>query len=252
MPPSLASLSAHARRIARWGRAALMGWSLGLGGCVTLYQPLSGLQTPIAVDPSESNFPGLRLLVRCLEGDFSTANASRLCRVVEQSFSNQGALVTVVAKDEELKTELDAANVEADAADTTQDVLFLELQAKKVADNTDTLSWTFSFLTLTLFPAKSEYVFVQEVAVRNQQGTRLATAELKGRVIRRFGLGYWSINGIANLLGRNDEQDQNDRGFRTRLSSDVLGQLSQIVFNARLRQSILAELPAPPRLEPAP
>ncbi len=56
---------------------------LCLSGCITVYQPLSGLHRPIAVDVGEANLAGVAVTLRCLPGEsLSRSEAGALCRKV--------------------------------------------------------------------------------------------------------------------------------------------------------------------------
>lgn len=218
------------------GWAVFTPIALLLSGCVTIYQPLSGLQTPRVVDYEVENFPNLKLRVHCPGKDLLDSDeAQKLCQRVEQLFLNQGAEVEIV---DLAGTPLDDEAPEASKT-IDREALTLELSARSLGKNTSLLMWTFSILTFTLVPGMSEYSFVQDVRIRDAQGALLATAELKGRFVRFFGLGYWASNGLANWWFRDDDEDLNDAAFRRRLSQDLYGQLSQLVFNAQLRQRVL-------------
>jgi hypothetical protein len=63
-------------------------------GCVTIYQPMAGLQRPVAVNPNAENLPGLHILINCVPGDFlDRTGAALLCRKTKALFTNQGASV---------------------------------------------------------------------------------------------------------------------------------------------------------------
>lgn len=215
-------------------------------GCVTIYHPLSGLQTPTLVDPALPNFEGLRLVVRCVPGSFlEEQDADRLCRIVERAFANQGAVVETLASvnpaEDRRRQEADAPPESAVRPPT--ETLTLELRARELDRQRSLWRWFFCIFTLTLYPARSEYSFSQEAIVRSEDGALLARAELDGRIVRYYGLGYWASNGLANLLLRDDDEDISNATFKLAFSGDMFGQLSQMVYNARWRQRALDARP---------
>ena len=67
-------------------------------GCVPIYQPLRGLNTPVVIDTQVQNLAGVRLTVHCVPGGMLTPlTAQELCQKVGVVFENQGALVTTIA-----------------------------------------------------------------------------------------------------------------------------------------------------------
>ena len=222
--------------------ALIFGALPSTAGCVNVYQPLLGLQTPVVVDPQRQNFNDLRLAVRCVPRDFlNPKDAKILCDRVEELFVAQGAKVQTyagVSKADDDGSEEGAAAAKTRDASPRPD-LTLELRARLLNKDTSALMWIFSLLTLTLAPAMSEYSYVQEVVIRGQGGTLLASAELKGRLVRYYGLGAWAGTRLVNLIFRDDDEDQTNRAFRRGISDDLYGQLSQMVFNSKMRQRVL-------------
>ena len=67
-----------------------------LPGCVTVYEPLLGLQRPVVVNLNAPNFEGQRILVRCLPSDHLPAqDMEYLCRRVRNILQKQGAEVEI-------------------------------------------------------------------------------------------------------------------------------------------------------------
>lgn len=229
-------------------------------GCTTVYHPLSGLHAPVVVDPGVGNFPDLRIVVHCVPRDLLTKSAGALCQRVQQVFENQGAEVRTVTSAN--RTEADTRfEVPAPPASKTAESkaskpadpkakkpkpppalrpdLIVELRGRHLHERTHYTMWVLSFFTLTLAPGISENIFVQEVLIRDDRGNLLVSGELKGRIVRYFGLGYWVSSKLINLIARDDEEDQNDDNLKRMLSEDLYGQLSQMVFNANMRRKVL-------------
>lgn len=193
-------------------RAPLLAPLLALAGCVTVYQPLSGLHRPIAIDPGRANFADTAVILRCVPGPSITEEESgTLCRKVSRLFENQGARVEV-RRVGQLDDDLDEP-AEAPAKHT----LHVELSARVL--HRDTSSVFLGGLP-SLWGYVADFTFAQDVRVRDASGFLLAQETLTGRFISK--LGFFS----------DAEED---------FSRDFYGQLSQIALNARMRQSVLAE-----------
>jgi hypothetical protein len=199
--------------------------------CVTIYQPLVSLQRPVAVNPQLTNFTGLSMRVRCNVSDMlNKPDAERLCQRVSQLFEVQGAKVSV------------AEEVEGEDDKAAPPDLFLELSARKLNYENSTLLWMLNFLTLTVFPAITEYTMAQDVVVRDAQGFLLAQETYQARFIRYFGVGFWFVNWTLDRTVRESNEElagsaKNGQEF----SRDMYGQLSQLVFNARSRLVLMRQ-----------
>lgn len=227
-------------RVRPWPAAVLLAALLiGNTACITVYQPLSGLHAPVLVDPALGNFDGLRILVHCIPKDILEDQAARLCQRVGQLLENQGAEVETVATIGRIQDDASIEEGEGDEKPRTEVDLVVELRARHVHENTDTLMWTLSFLTLTLAPGISENSFVQEVMIRDGKGSPLVNGELRGRIVRYFGLGYWASNKLLDLIARDDDEELTAEQMRKSLSEDLYEQLSQMVFNANMRRRVL-------------
>ncbi len=219
---------------------ALVG--LALVGCVRAYHPMSGLHDPVVVDPSRPNLAGVAVTVRCLPGDYlDPAENGRLCDHVGQLLLNQGATVAVQESPNE-----DAELLDDDGAaegDAAQPDLLLVLRSRRPYFRRPTFgNWLFGLGTGTLLvPVWREYTFAVDLTVRNAAGAVLVSDELEGRVVERGGIGAWLVNAIANGLRKPDNR-LTPRRFREELSGDFDGQLSQRVFDARLRWQVLGEI----------
>ena len=210
-------------------------------GCVHSYQPLSGLHRPVVVDTQASNFEDLRLTVVCPPGGLVTAEeAEVLCDRVSKLFQNQGATVTTAAG----RGIIEEAAAEADAvAPTTAPAatdLVLELRSREVHRSNNPLSWALCIGSGTLIPMVNESTFAQDVVVRDGTGFLLASDRLEGRIVRTVGVTNWAGNKLLDLV-RKEEDKSKDDAVHAALSADLYGQLSQLVYNAKMRWMMLQE-----------
>ena len=97
--------------------------------------------------------------------------------------------------------------------------------------------------SFTLVPAIEESTFAQDVVVRDSSGVALVSRSLEGRLVRRIGFGPWAGNKILDLLWRDDEEEVHGAAGRD-LSTDLYQQLSQLVFDARMRSEVLRQIPS--------
>ena len=216
----------------------LLGLCAAASGCmVHTYQPLSGLRRPILIDTQATNFQDVRLKVRCSQGDLlSRVEARSLCRKVRALFENQGA--RVLSDDG-----LDDVGAGASPDQTTD--LELELVARKVYTSNRPLTWALCAVSFTLLPGISEETFAQDIVIRDGSGFLLARDSLEGRLVHRFGAGPWVGNKLADWLVRGDDEKLTGDTAEVELSADMYGQLSQIVFNAKMQWQVLQQTEAP-------
>lgn len=209
----------------------------GTPGCVVrFYQPMSTLVQPVVVDPQAVNFPDLALDVRCVPGDaLDLTAASRLCRNVRLLFEQQGAQVTTGTTPRGATSD---ADLEDDAGPPRPIRLTLELRARVVHRATDPLSWIVCLGTFTVVPAVSEYTFAQDIVIRDETGFLLADESLRGRLVTRSGAGVWLGNHLLDLTRPRDARVTGNAAS-VDLSTDLYGQLSQLVFNAQLQAQVL-------------
>jgi hypothetical protein len=217
---------------------AAMALAVLSAGCVRLYQPLSGLHRPIVVDPQADNLPDVRLTVHCIPGEaFSQAESSVLCQRVGRLFENQGAQVRTLASARAPTAE----DTYGDGGDRPRPVdLTLELRSREEYLSNYPLSWLACIASFTIVPGVSESTFVMDVGIRDGSGFLLANDSLKGRLITRFGAGVWVGNKLLDVTRKRPDRITGD-AFEQDLSSDLYGQLSQLVFNARMRATVLIE-----------
>lgn len=232
-------MPARARRF----RALVPALLFAASGCVHVYQPLSGLHDPVVVDPRAPNLTGVSLQVVCPPGEYVSPGEARvLCDRVGKLFEIQGARVTTLTDRPLADPDLDepAGPPQAAAVATTTD-LVLELRAQELHTSNNALSWILCFASATLVPAYTESTWAQDVVVRDGTGFLLVKDRLEGRIVRTFGFGAWAGNKIADLLWRKKEDELSTKAVHADVSADLYGQLSQLVFDARMRWEVLEE-----------
>ncbi len=217
----------------RRSAALAIGLALAAGpGCVRAYQPLSGLNGPVVVDPTLPNFEDVHLDVHCVPGDALTRpEASILCRKLQVLFENQGASVVT-----------HASEGETEAPEQVPDRpvrLSVELRARDLHESRHAVSWALCIVTFTLLPGVLETAFAQDVVIRDDSGFLLVTDTLEGRLVERFGLGTWAGNALLDLTLRDDDEKVTGEAAERALSSDLYRQLSQLVFNARMHARVM-------------
>ena len=211
-------------------------------GCVPIYQPLRGLNTPLAIDWKVRNFAGTRLLVHCPPGEWpDRLSTDELCRKVGVVFENQGATVTTFTP--EGGVEGGIGEVSETAAETTPETdLQLELRTRKIDQKHNPVMWVLSAISLTIIPASVEYTFAQDVVIRDGTGFLLAEETYQGRMVTQFGVTIWVGNAHLNLWRLPDDK-LTEESLRKDLSDDLFGQLSQDVFNAKMQWLVLQQTP---------
>jgi hypothetical protein len=215
--------------VARLGVAAFL--LLVCPNCVTVYQPLTALQRPVVVDMQATNFEGIRILVRCIPGDEVDASESEvLCRSLRTLLSNQGAQV---------ETHIPRRGVLAQDDEQGKPELIVEMRARRLHYDNPPLLWIISFASFTLLPAITENSIAQDVTILDANGALLASDSLQARFVRYFGAGMWAVNWALDLLVRPDSEDLTGDAPRREFSKDFYGQVSQLVFNARMRSVVL-------------
>lgn len=206
-------------------------------GCVTVYQPLVGLQQPIAIDPQDpGNFVATSVLVRCHSSEGVEADV--LCRNVRSSLSKQGATVaTEVVKPQRASSTEKREVVPQYIIDVTSKVLHHEQSA---------LMTLLCIASFTLVPAVADATYAQELTIRDSQGFLLAKDILQSRFIESFGLGVWAVNGLVDLIARpKNEQVTGDR-YKEDFTRDFHGRLSQALHNAKVKTRVLESFSVAP------
>lgn len=218
-------------------RASSTALLLALGACTHTYQPLQGLHTPVVVDPTAPNLVGVDLTVRCVPGSGTLArgDARSLCRKVGILFESQGATVHVA----DSRGTVDPLDDEAPTETTTD--LVLELRARDVPPENHSVSYALAYATLTLLPAVEEYPFALDVTVRDGSGFLLAEERLAGRVVARYGVGPWVASHLVDRGLRREKDWATEAAASEALSKDLYGQLSQLVYNAKVQWALLSD-----------
>jgi len=210
---------------------------------VHVYQPLSGLHDPRVVDPTAVNLPDVHLSIYCVPGELvNAAEARELCRQTGLLFEQQGATVTTWIRGWRIQAEEDALEADDDAVRTD---LTLELRSRQVHKASNTVSWALSIVSLSIVPAVRESTFAQEIEVRDGTGFLLASETLQGRVVERYGVGVWAGNKFLDWAFREDADHLSGDVAKEDLSEDLYGQLSQIVFDARMRWEVQQDAAGP-------
>jgi hypothetical protein len=205
--------------------------ALVFSGCVTVYQPLLALQRPAVINPEQNNFDGLRLMLRCSPTDYTDSGDSEiLCQNLRTLFENQGAKVEVEVPESDLPRREEAAS---------RPDLVIELSARELHTENSALLWTLCYASATLIPAVTEATFAQDVVLRDADGFLLGSDSLQARMVRYFGLGYWAINAVMDLIVRPKEEQLTGNAAKNDFSRDFYGQLSQLAFHARMKQMVL-------------
>ncbi len=223
--------------------------ALGASGCVTVYQPLVGLQRPLAVDPEIENLEGQRLLVRCVPSDaLEPTEAEQLCRRMRSLFMNQGAAVeTEVPRKNAGFATWGQAQAKPD--------LIIELRSRLLHEERNGWLLALCIASLGLWPSTSEFEFAQDVTIRDGSGFLLSTDSLQGRFIRWVGLTSWVLDAVLDLFVRPKDEALTGDGAQRQFSRDFYGQLSQLAFGARMRSAVMHEFeaaapPAPAKAAP--
>lgn len=227
-------------------------------GCVTVYQPVTALQRPVTVDPAApNNFTGLRLLVRCVPAAGADQGESEeLCQNLSTLYTNQGATVDV-----EIPDEAGGGGVQRGEAQDDEEAggpklpgkpdLIVELKARRVHSEHSAVLWAVCIASLTLIPHITEATYAQDVVIRDAEGFLLIADTLQARFIRYFGLGFWAVNGILDLVWREKGEGLIGNNHKRDFSKDFHGQMSQLAFHAQMRARILQSFSNEPPPEPA-
>ena len=220
----------------------------GSGCAVTVYQPLSGLHRAVAIDPQSPNFTDTRLDVRCVRGaslnDFDNGD---LCDKVSMLFTNQGAEVHTYVGEGPLDpdgpvadpTEIVEGVAGADPGEPRNE-LVLELRTRETNASKHPFSWALFLVSFTVLPGIIESSFAQDIVIRDESGFLLITDSIEGRIVTRYGVGQWLGNTLLDYT-RKDADKLGKEAASADLSTDLYRQLSQDVFNAKMRARVLRQ-----------
>ncbi len=231
--------------------ATVVGTSLSVGpGCVHVYHPMSGLHDPVVVDTSQPNFADTLLTVRCVPGRLLNAQQSaQLCRKVALLFENQEAQVLTYVTEGTASEERedDEEDLRQEEGGGPRDVrLELVLRSRETHRASHFLTWAAFGISFGILPGVDERSFAQDLEVRDADGFLLVQGTLEGRMVRYVGASTWVGNKLLDWLVRPPEDDITGEASSEQLSEDVYRQLSQHVFNAKMRNQVLRlERPAP-------
>jgi hypothetical protein len=209
---------------------------VGSSGCatVTLYEPMSALQRPVLVHPAADNFSGTRILLRCLSNDdLPTGDADKVCRNLATTLQRQGAVCeSIVPRGQD-----DARS--ASLFEGAGPDLIIELDAKTEHHADYPLLGLVSVISLTMVPSVEEHTYKQEIVVRGRDRSVLVSDVFRARFVEYTGLLVWSLNGIADLFLRDDDNDLGGDAAKKDFSRDFYQQSAQLAFNARVRSELL-------------
>jgi len=207
---------------------------------VQVYQPLRGLHDPRIVDPTLPNFRGLSIDVYCVPSkELKPAQASMLCQRVGTLFENQAATVETFTVDPRVSGGDGGLGLEEDTNRAPAD-LVVELRTETVHKDPHPLSWSLCYITGTIVPAVRESTFTQKAVVRDADGFLLASSTYEGRIVSSFGIGTWGGNKLLDVTVRAPEDEITGEGAKKDLSTDMYEQLTQVVYNAKVRGELLS------------
>ncbi len=223
-------------------RLSLLSWLPVLAwcatGCVTVYQPLVSLQRPAVINTDKNNFEGLKLRFKCIPTDYTDSGDSEvLCQNLRTLFDNQGAKVDLEVPDSDIP--------KPDEDEAIKPDLIVELTSRQLHTENSALQWVLFYASLTMIPAVTEATFSQDIILRDTDGFLLGQDSLQGRFVRYVGLGYWAINGLMDLIVRDKSEKLTGDNAKLDFSRDFYGQLSQLVFHARMKQLVLRNFDGP-------
>ena len=189
-----------------WSCLSAIAVALFAGGCVTVYQPLTSLQKPTALERSTTTFAGQRILLRCIadkNGEYMTpADSQRLCTRLSSLFSGQGAQVDIAPSRGGGAPEL-SGGLRPD--------LVIELTTRRTHEENPPFMWAVCVLTCSIVPAYREVSIAQDVSIRDADGFELASDSLQARFVEYVGAGIWAVNRSLDLVVR-EEKDHLTNG----------------------------------------
>jgi hypothetical protein len=205
----------------------------------------------VTVDPAAKNLDGVRVLVRCIpSGDGADHGESEdLCNNMSALYGNQGAKVDVEIPDEE--SGIIGRGSEGAEAPTEKPDLIVEVKSRRVHSENSPFLWLLCYATATLVPAITEATFAQDVSIRDADGFLLVSDTLQARFIRYFGLAFWAVNGLIDLIVRPKGEGLIGNNHKYDFSRDFHGQMSQLAFHATMRAKVLKSFEGEPAVLPA-
>jgi hypothetical protein len=212
-----------------------------------MYQPLVSLQKPVVVDPSLANFTGVRMLIRCVPGDYiDQSEAQTLCSNLRTLFRNQGA-----------QAEIEIPNPRGSfrpSQSSTPPDLVVDISSRMLHQDDNVWLWVLAVSSCLIIPGVTEDTFATDVTIRDGTGALLASETLQGRFERYIGLSTWGVNEVMDLLVRSDAEKVTGDAAAKDFSRDFYGQLTQLAFNANMRSIVMrgftADIPSPAGASP--
>lgn len=223
-----------------WSCLSAIAVALCASGCVTtVYQPLTSLQKPTAIQPSSTNFAGQRMLIRCMpDGYTKPADAQRLCTKLASFFSNQGAQVDVAVPR--------AGAGLPDLVGGARPDLVIELSTRLLHTESPPFLWAATIISCSIIPAYTEHSFAQDISIRDADGFELASDSLQARFVSYNGVGLWAVNRSLDLLVREESEHLTGGVPERDFSRDFFRQVNQLAFNARVRAAVLRDFEPSP------
>ena len=194
-------------------RCLVITYGVLLAGCVTVYQPMSGLHRPVAVDMNHAHLADLSLSLKCTPGPaLDEDEAQDLCRKLAQLFENQGAQVETQMSGSGVDDLPTAGAAPGEGTGTAKMALNVDLSARLIHADKTRIFWWWSIMT--------DYTFAEDVVIRDENGFLLVKDTLTGRFVARMGF-----------------SSDADEMF----SRDYYSQLIQLALNAKMRRQVLRE-----------
>lgn len=224
-------------------------------GCVTVYQPLVGLQRPVAIEPRAGNFKGLRLELNCNPSFQFGYEDELLCARAGKLFELQGATVRIRTQGMVADEEDAAAQAGGPPKAEAPVDLRVDFTSRVVHEEKSYLLWLLTFASATLIPGYNEYTVAQDLTVRDADGFLFASDHWQARFVRYMGVLVWGVNFLLDYALREPEERLTGDAMSRDFSRDFYRQLNQVVFNAKTRWTLLREPPpvvaVPPKESPA-
>lgn len=228
-----------------WSILAAIAVAIFASGCVTVYQPLTSLQKPTALETSSTNFAGQRMLIRCVPGDYlKAADAQRLCVKLSSLFANQGAQVDIAVPHR-------GGGAVPELVNGAKPDLVVELRSRLLHEENPAFLWAACVMSCSVIPAYTEYSFAQDVSIRDADGFELASDSLQARFVQYTGAGIWVVNKTLDYAVREESEHLTGDAANRDFSKDFYRQLNQLAFNARVRASVLRSFEPEPAVKKA-
>lgn len=232
------------RIAAACGLVALAVIGLGCGSVSTYYyQPLSGFQAPLAVDIRKPNLDGLRIEVRASVSpqlEKTENEGTVLANAVQDFLRNQGAKVSENDSDSEKVTNSENQNSPEVSPQALE--MRLEVEVRRPFEQPNTWMWLPWVATFTLLPHKSEYILETEMRLSDGAGFLLSRQIYFARFVRYTSPAYRVLSVLFDFFRKPEEKATVAR-LHQDFTADFYGQMTQQIYNARIRANVLGHLP---------